>query len=101
MGATTFSVRVQATNNETAAQAFRAAVQAAQHENGHGGYTGTIAEKDSYIVMSTAPTWEAASKLADPDAPDIENKYGPAGCIVIQQHGKPVEGYLFYGWAAE
>jgi hypothetical protein len=100
MGATTFSTTVKVTANETAREAFRAAVQNAQHENGHGGYTGTIAEKDDFIVISTAPSWEAAAKLADPDLPDVEDKWGPAGCIIVKQ-GNKVEGYVFFGWASE
>lgn len=33
---------------KTAQAAFSAAVEQAQHEHGHGGYTGTIAEKNGY-----------------------------------------------------
>jgi hypothetical protein len=48
MGATTFSTRAK---GKRATEAFRAAVGAAQHEHGHGGYSGTIAEKDGFIHL--------------------------------------------------
>ena len=43
-------------------EAFRSAVESAQWEHGHGGYTGTIAEKGSYRVVHlpegvTADAW--------------------------------------------
>jgi hypothetical protein len=38
-------------NGKTAAEAFRNAVTDAAWEYGHGGYTGTIAEKHNYIVV--------------------------------------------------
>ena len=59
MGADQFSsVGYGATANE----AFRSAVESAQCEHGHGGYTGTIAEKGSYRIIKlpegvTADAW--------------------------------------------
>lgn len=47
MGATTFSTYGY---GKTAQDAFRQAVEQAQWDYGHGGYTGTIAEKHSYVV---------------------------------------------------
>jgi hypothetical protein len=49
MGATTFGVVVKA---KTAEAAFRIAVEGAQYQRGHGGYTGTIAEKGSFITIT-------------------------------------------------
>ena len=46
MGATNFECRA---TGETVRDAFRDAVEAACWEHGHGGYTGTIAEKDGYV----------------------------------------------------
>jgi hypothetical protein len=48
MGADTFSVRAK---GKTAADAFGKAVKDAAWENGHGGYTGTIAEKQDFLVL--------------------------------------------------
>lgn len=49
MGATTFTHIAKGTTPETA---FREAVEAAAYEYGHGGYTGTIAEKPSFIQFA-------------------------------------------------
>ena len=46
MGAETFEIFGY---GKTAREAFSAAREDAQYEHGHGGYTGTIAEKDSYV----------------------------------------------------
>ena len=86
-------------------EAFRAARDHAAWEYGHGGYTGTIAEKDSYVMSSTTvftsykDAYEFASKLVDEDDSRISDKWGPAGCV------KFIEGndtkYLFFGWASD
>jgi hypothetical protein len=36
---------------KTAQEAFRAAVEEAAYEHGHGGYTGTIAEKQDFVMI--------------------------------------------------
>jgi len=51
MGASTFSTRAR---GKTAEAAFRTAVEHAQHEYGHGGYTGTIAEKMRFRVLDAS-----------------------------------------------
>jgi hypothetical protein len=48
MGAYSFSATAF---GKTPRDAFSAAVERAQHEHGHGGYTGTIAEKHSFVQM--------------------------------------------------
>jgi len=48
VGATTF---VTGARGESAGAAFRDAVESAQYESGHGGYTGTIAEKHSFNLL--------------------------------------------------
>jgi hypothetical protein len=42
--------------------AFRSAAEAARYEHGHGGYTGTIAEKHDCHVVSPAPTPEGVAR---------------------------------------
>jgi hypothetical protein len=60
MGATSFSaVGV----GRDVREAFNNAVEEAHYENGHGGYTGTIAEKPSYVVHE-APSRISAEKFA-------------------------------------
>jgi len=49
---------------KTVAEAFTAAVDQAAHEYGHGGYTGTIAEKHGYRLV-TVPAGFTADKFID------------------------------------
>lgn len=95
MGADTFWVREKATS---AKEAFKQAVDDARYENGHGGYTGTIAEKSSFVMIpvpaGTSPL-EHARKLLDEDDGRISDKWGPAGCVAVGE-GE----YLFFGWAS-
>jgi len=104
MGADTFFSRA---SGKSAQEAFRSAVEDAQYESGHGGYSGTIAEKGDF-VMITLPEGRKAFEFADEliDAGDdrIDDKWGPAGCIAL---GAPkgakddtVGEYLFFGWAS-
>jgi hypothetical protein len=102
MGACDFAVVAR---GKDAKDAFSRAVQDARYENGHGGYTGTIAEKHDFINVGTAITEDAAFKrsqeLLDADDKRISDKWGPAGCIVID--GSTKDGttlYLFFGWAS-
>ncbi len=50
MGATTFLIT---SCGKDAKEAFHRAVEEAAYEHGHGGYTGTIAEKGSFKVFET------------------------------------------------
>ena len=112
MGAANFSIRRQA---QTAAAAFAAACDDAAFQYGHGGYTGTIAEKHSYVciavpkgvtaqdvvdvLMGEAPKPDVKSPLAPVYAryfADIDDKWGPAG-IVADGPGS----YILFGWASE
>lgn len=52
MGATTFS---QHGLGKTPEAAFRAAQEHAAYMHGHGGYTGTLAEKGSYVLFKLPP----------------------------------------------
>ena len=49
MGAMGF---ITTAKGRTAKEAFRAAVEDARHWNGHGGYTGTVAEKSDFIMIA-------------------------------------------------
>lgn len=95
MGASSFSVRAK---GKTAAEAFNTAVQDALYAYGHDGYTGSIAEKNSYKMISVpddADPYDYAEKLIEEDDRRIADKYGPAGCI------KLADGeYLFFGYAS-
>jgi len=95
MGASDFMVR---SNGSTAREAFQSAVEDAQYEYGHGGYSGTIAEKRSFKEI-TVPKDEDpagfANDLMDEDDDRVCDKWGPAGCVKVGD-GE----YLFFGWAS-
>jgi hypothetical protein len=95
MGADPF---VTSSSGDTAKAAFDKAVANALYEYGHGGYTGSIAEKDSIIEIELQegrdPVAEA-DRLIDEDDERISDKWGPAGCFNLGD-GR----YLFFGWAS-
>lgn len=102
MGAADFRV---VGSGPTMEAAFRAARSEAQFMHGHGGYTGTIAEKDSVALIESG-VWEPeqarerAMQLFDASDPRIDSKWGPAGAIEIE----PAEGqrrWYFFGWASD
>lgn len=100
MGADEFWVIAE---GKTAADAFRTAVKEAQYEHGHGGYTGTIAEKRTFKVIpvpaETVPT-EFARKVGDDtwngkDPYGYGDKWGPALCVKVSE-----SSFLFFGLAS-
>lgn len=112
MGAQTFGDFV---NNTDVKAAFNEAHEQAQWEHGHGGYTGTIAEKSGYkIVQATPVTWAEAraleKKLINESQQVYDDKWGPACAIRVKDdnakmgwgasEGKPVDGWYFCGWAS-
>lgn len=82
--------------------AFREAQEAARYNYGHSGYTGTIAEKDSAVIITEAGTlaYSEALELADTllDDPRVDDKWGPAGAIRVSDTTH--DGWLFFGWAS-
>jgi len=95
MGACTFFT---VSKGKTADAAFSEAVYTARYEYGHGGYTGTIAEKHDFIMIELpkgAVPVKYAEQLIDDGDPRIDDKWGPAGCIEM-----PGNKYLFFGWAS-
>lgn len=100
MGATTFMVKE---HGKSAKEAFERAQRQARYEYGHGGYTGTIAEKDSFTEITTPKEKdpvEFAYNLIDKDDPRISDKWGPAGCIDLGKDGNG-RMFLFFGWASQ
>mgnify|MGYP000297748169 CR=1 FL=1 len=94
MGASPF---ITVAHGATAQKAFNEAVESASFEEGHGGYTGSIAEKNSFVSIplpkDTKP-YEEANRLIDEDE-RISDKWGPAGVFEL---GK--DRWLFFGWAS-
>lgn len=85
MGGTTFE---HYSWGKTPREAFDAAVEEAAHDHGHGGYTGTIAEKASFVEIPLPDKWKKdpegyADFLIEDDDARISAKWGPAGCIVV------------------
>lgn len=96
MGAVNFSTYAK---GKTAREAFESAREEAQYLYGHGGYTGTIAEKSRFVMIDLpagkTPN-EYADELMDNGDRRINDKWGPAGCIASGQ-----DTYVFFGWASE
>ena len=71
---------------KTAQEAFENAVETARHEYGNRGYTGTIAEKDEFIMV-TVPKgndpYQYAQNILNNEQHTVSDKYGPAGCILL------------------
>jgi hypothetical protein len=101
MGACTF---YQIGTGDTAREAFGEAVQEAGFNFGHSGYTGSIAEKSSFVTIrvpnlekpSKKEAYDYADQLIEESDPRIDDKWGPAGCIDLGDRQ-----YLFFGWASE
>ena len=98
MGATDFFT---VSKGKTAKEAFANAVDEARYMDGHGGYTGTIAEKHEFIMVSLPRDGMSREEIESfaydqlDDHKRISDKWGPAGCIKLED-GK----YLFFGWAS-
>lgn len=97
MGGTTF---IKKCKGATAREAFNTAVREAQYMSGHGGYTGTIAEKSEWR-MATAKSMTfgeacvyAEAEFDNPQSP-FDDKWGPAGCIALGG-----DEWVFFGWAS-
>ncbi len=96
MGATTFG---NIGEGKTAQAAFNALVEQARYEHGHGGYTGTIAEKSKFVMISLPAGREAEEyidELIEKCDRRIDDKWGPAGCIALG-NGR----WYFFGWASQ
>ena len=96
MGAKSFVTYPYYRNN--AKMAFEIAVEQAQYNHGHSGYTGTIAEKHTFVMMPIIEGMTAdqsINKYFEDCDPRIDDKWGPAGCIQ-NEAGE----FIFFGWAS-
>ena len=125
MGACNFETHAK---GETAASAFRTAYDEAKYMHGHGGYTGTIAEKDGFVMARGKPpgmsahdyvrlleeSWDGQGQLTQAQRDDFkvwDEKWGPALCIPVTTNGghlltKDVDAegmreFIFCGMASE
>jgi hypothetical protein len=82
----------------TAQEAFDNATAHARYMHGHGGYSGTLAEKRKFVMVPVPAGHEPlayARTLHEGDDSPGDDKWGPAACVQIG----PGE-YLFFGWAS-
>jgi len=94
---------IAVSRGETIGKAFSNAMNNAIREYGNYGFTGTIAEKDSFVLIDYKKEKkegeserEFCMRLTDEGDPRIENKWGPAGCI---ESVKNPGLFIFFGWA--
>jgi hypothetical protein len=95
MGATTFFTPAR---GKSAREAFITARDEEAWEHGHGGYTGTLAEKNDFVEIPLPPGQDPhrfAERLIDEGDERIDDKWGPAGCLKTGD-----DAYLFFGWAS-
>ena len=94
MGASEFYIVMKGT---TAREAFNDARDDALYEWGHGGYTGSIAEKDTFVMIPLPDDVDAedyAYSIVD-DHPKLDGKWGPAGCFRLDE-----DTFAFFGTAS-
>jgi hypothetical protein len=81
MGATDF---VDSVSAATATLAFERLVREARYQHGHGGYTGTIAEKAEFRIVEPR-AGETPGACVDRCLSDsdhwVADKFGPAACL--------------------
>jgi hypothetical protein len=115
MGATSFERHITIPKKTSTEEAFSLARQNALHEHGHGGYTGTLAEKHGFKLLATVKSRENAEHLVTafynatsersltllrPEAGYvIDDKWGPAGAIRYHQDAQH-DGVVFFGYAS-
>lgn len=68
-----------------AKKAFQEITEEARHESGHGGYSGTIAEKSNFIIRRSTPmSRQDAQAFVDTDMEQAD-KWGPAFAVPISE----------------
>lgn len=102
MGAEQFETRVSA---KTAVEAFAKATERARYDHGHAGYTGTIAEKDEFKMVSPRASetpLECVARCSSDESHFSEDKWGPAACVDLGADEKnPGHNiFIFFGWAS-
>lgn len=102
MGGQMFCDRTSATS---AIEAFRSLVEQARYEHGHGGYTGTIAEKNEFKMerprAGESPE-ECVRRCHGDDNHFSDDKWGPAACVDAGPDPKDpsLRVFIFFGWAS-
>lgn len=95
MGAQDFQ---ETSKGGTINEAFENAVEQARHEHGHGGYTGTIAEKHDFTEIKCLPDktpQQMMDLVMEDDDHWAQDKWGPAAAIQTGENE-----WTFFGWAS-
>lgn len=79
---------IQMQDGTDAKAAFIEAARQAAYEHGSGGYTGSLAEKGDFSIISRQPLWQrqaelVADRLLASDDVRISDKWGPAGALAV------------------
>jgi hypothetical protein len=102
-------------SGKTMGVAFKAAVKEAQHEYGHAGYTGTIAEKSSARQLNLGDHWLSHVRTIELDEDEAEmfvdavrehadppyDKWGPADAFEIAPDEDGKRRWVFFGDASQ
>lgn len=85
----------------TLEQAFAAARDNALYECGHGGYSGTVAEKNQVIEIPVPVEWRGKERafvnhLFDVDDERILGKWDPASAVRVNE-----KTWIIFGYASE
>lgn len=112
MGAMSFCETVRVSKKTSDKEAFQEARDQAAFENGHGGYTGSLAEKHGFIMIHRARNEQNANRIADkmmdtfrlPVYRDemmeiAHDKWGPAAAVRYPID-KATDGVIFFGYAS-
>lgn len=114
MGATTFQTEITVDKKTSDQDAFRDARAQAQNDHGHAGYTGTLAEKNSFVLLARVSSAKNAGIICqeilhrdDTGIPTYrqeasaitDDKWGPAAALRYPIDTK-TDGVLFFGWAS-
>lgn len=85
-----------------ARKAFEAATDRARYMSGHGGYTGTIAEKSSFTVLKHTPMLKQDAQVFADSVIEKNDKWGPAFAVPIADEKEPTKtkGWYFFGFAS-
>lgn len=98
MGAQTFQ---SSGYGKTAKEVFTRLVSEAKYEYGHGGYTGSIAEKDSFVEVTKPADMDLETFIDKQNDTAFYDKWGAAGCVKtgkVDKNNNPQ--FVFFGWAS-
>ena len=114
MGAASFSTSVTVPKATTDQEAFQTARERAEDDHGRAGYTGTLAEKGSFVLIQRAPNKAVAEQIVSSlmdgghdedqvyrsEVTDlVDDKWGPAAAVRYPIDAKQ-DCVIFFGWAS-